>query len=137
MSTATAAGDQTHDLYSGPEQIAIEHPEADRGDIREAWQRATEMADDGHTRQEIRSELAQNLSLQGAVLTVVIAGATAYAGINVMSSMGESMSLQSGDMFYNSSEALQNGINDFFTQLPTVFVVIALVLVIGYLTIIR
>jgi len=137
MSTATAAADQPHDLHSGPEEIAVEYPEADQSEIRDAWQQATEMANAGHSREEIRDELAQDLSLQGAVLTVVIAGATAYAGINVMSSMGESMALQSGDMFYNSSQALQDGINDFFTQLPTVFVVIALVLVIGYLTIIR
>jgi hypothetical protein len=79
----------------------------------------------------------QSMNLVGAILTVVIAGATAYAGINVMSSIASSMSLSSGDMFYNSSTALQDGINSFFTNLPTVFVVIALVLIIGYLTLLR
>jgi hypothetical protein len=79
----------------------------------------------------------QSMNLVGAILTVVIAGATAYAGINVMSSIAGSMSLSQGDMFYNSSTALQDGINSFFTNLPTVFVVIALVLIIGYLTLLR
>jgi hypothetical protein len=79
----------------------------------------------------------QSMNLVGAILTVVIAGATAYAGINVMSSIGQSMALTSNDTFYNSSVALQDGINSFFTNLPTVFVVIALVLIIGYLTLLR
>jgi hypothetical protein len=47
------------------------------------------------------------------------------------------MSLQSGDMFYNASQNLEDGISSFFSQMPTVFVVIALVLIIGYLTILR
>jgi len=79
----------------------------------------------------------QSMNLVGAILTVIIAGATAYAGINVMSSLGESMALTQNDTFYNSSTALQDGINSFFTNLPTVFVVIALVLIIGYLTLLR
>jgi hypothetical protein len=79
----------------------------------------------------------QSMNLVGAILTVVIAGATAYAGINVMSSIGSTMSLTQNDTFYNSSQALQDGINSFFTNLPTVFVVIALVLIIGYLTLLR
>ncbi len=47
------------------------------------------------------------------------------------------MSLGENDTFYNSSMALQDGIESFFTNLPTVFVVIALVLIIGYLTLLR
>jgi hypothetical protein len=47
------------------------------------------------------------------------------------------MSLQQGDMFYNASQDLENGIGTFFSQMPTVFVVIALVLIIGYLVILR
>jgi len=67
----------------------------------------------------------------------VIAGAAAYAGINVMSNVSGTMSLQSGDMFYQASQNLEDGISSFFSQMPTVFVVIALVLIIGYLTILR
>jgi len=79
----------------------------------------------------------QQIGLVSAILTVVIAGAVAYAGLNVMSSIASTMSLTSGDMFYNASVSLEEGINSFFTNMPTVFVVIALVLIIGYLTILR
>jgi hypothetical protein len=72
-----------------------------------------------------------------AILTVIIAGATAFAGINVMSSITDSMSLASGDPFYTASEDLQSGVETFFSQLPTVFIVLALVLIIGYLTLLR
>lgn len=85
----------------------------------------------------VRSAINQSIDLVSAILTVVIAGATAYAGLNVMSSIGETMNLTSGDMFYNASQSLNDGISSFFTQMPTVFVVIALVLIIGYLTILR
>jgi len=81
--------------------------------------------------------LRQSMDLVSAILTVVIAGAAAFAGINVMSNVANTMSLSSGEMFYNSSQALQEGIDSFFTQLPTVFVVLALVLIISYLTILR
>lgn len=77
------------------------------------------------------------MDLVGAILTVVIAGVAAFVGINIMSSTRETTALQQGDAFYNSSNALVNGVQDFFTQMPTVFTVIALVLVISYLTIIR
>jgi hypothetical protein len=85
----------------------------------------------------IRESLHQQMDLVGAILTVVIAGAAAYAGINVMSQVGSTMSLTSNDTFYPASQALGDGIDSFFTQLPTVFVVIALVLIISYLTILR
>jgi malonyl CoA-acyl carrier protein transacylase len=102
-----------------------------------AFKTATTLLKAGHSQAEVRAELAQRMNLQGAVVTVVVAGATAFAGISVMSSIGGTLALSQGDMFYNSSEALQDGINQFFTNLPTVFVVIALVLIVGYLTILR
>jgi len=85
----------------------------------------------------VRESLHQQMDLVGAILTVVIAGAAAYAGINVMSSVGSTMQLTENDTFYTASQALGDGIDSFFTQLPTVFVVIALVLIISYLTILR
>jgi hypothetical protein len=85
----------------------------------------------------VRDTLRQQMDLVSAILTVVIAGAVAYAGLNVMSSLGETMSLTSNSTFYDSSQALESGIESFFTNMPTVFVVIALVLIIGYLTILR
>ena len=116
--------------------IATEH-NADRGSVREAYRRAATLANQGHDREEITAELQQSMNLQGAVITVVVAGATAYAGINVMNSIAGSMSLNENSTFYNSSEALESGVESFFTNLPTVFVVIALVLIIGYLTLLR
>lgn len=125
---------------TGDESIvadAIESGKATAGEVREAHQRATEMAKLGYDRDDIEAELNQRLNLQNAIITVVVGGATAYAGLNVMSSIGSSMNLSEGDMFYNSSQSLEQGIGSFFTNLPTVFVVIALVLIIGYLTLLR
>jgi hypothetical protein len=75
--------------------------------------------------------------LQGTVLTVIIGGAAAITGLNVMQSITDSMALSSGDDFYNVSTSLQDGIGTFFQQLPTVFVVLALVLIISYLVLLR
>ena len=75
--------------------------------------------------------------LQGTVLTVIIGGAAAITGLNVMQSITESMSLAIGDDFYNVSQNLQGGVGTFFTQLPTVFIVLALVLIISYLVLLR
>jgi len=119
-----------------PAEVADKH-DADTETVREAWRDATAMARAGKSRKEITAELQQSMNLQGAVITVVVAGATAYAGINVMNSIAGSMSLNENSTFYNSSEALESGVESFFTNLPTVFVVIALVLIIGYLTLLR
>lgn len=81
--------------------------------------------------------LHQQLDLVGAILTVVVAGAVAYAGLNVMSSIEGTMSLANNSTFSSASDSLTDGISTFFQQMPTVFIVIALVLVIGYLTILR
>jgi hypothetical protein len=85
----------------------------------------------------VRETLDQSVDLVSAILTVVIAGAAAYAGINVMSNIGETMALGQNDSFYTASQNLEEGVASFFSQMPTVFVVIALVLIIGYLTILR
>jgi len=85
----------------------------------------------------LRESLHAQMDLVGAILTVVIAGAAAFAGLNVMSNISSTMSLSEGDMFYNASVNLEDGIGTFFSQLPTVFVVIALVLIISYLVILR
>lgn len=111
--------------------------ESTMSEAQEAFTEAVALKQEGKSFSETKQELQQGMDLQGAVLTVVIAGATAFVGISVMSSIGESMSLTEGDMFYNSSQALQEGIQGFFTNLPTVFIVLALVLVISYITILR
>ena len=133
MSVTTANGAE---LPSGPQP--------GQGGVREYDESTAQAWLDYHDAKEgvkdadgVPATLNQSIDLVSAILTVVIAGATAYAGINVMSSIGSTMSLTQGDMFYNASQSLQSGIESFFTQMPTVFVVIALVLVIGYLTILR
>lgn len=103
-------------------------------------ERVGEVVDDYNAQQgatTLTGKLAQNVDLVGAILTVVIAGAAAYAGLNVMSNISETMTLEQGDMFYNASQNLEDGISSFFSQMPTVFVVIALVLIISYLVILR
>lgn len=132
-------GESVVDSASNKLHNTVQTAGAKKEELQRAKTVANEMAAEGHSKEEIREELEQmsGLSLQGAVITVVVAGATAYAGINVMSSIWSTMSLAEGDAFYNSSTALQDGIQSFFTNLPTVFVVIALVLIIGYLTLLR
>jgi hypothetical protein len=75
--------------------------------------------------------------LTETILTVIVGGAIAATGLNVMSSIYSTMGLGSGDAFYNASEQLQDGVATFFTQLPTVFIVLALVLIISYLVLLR
>ena len=99
-------------------------------DVKAAWREVTE-AD------SVTGMLKQSIDLVGAILTVVVAGAVAYAGLAVMSEIDSSLSLSANSAFSNASTQLQNGVETFFTQLPTVFIVIALVVVIGYLTILR
>jgi hypothetical protein len=130
---------QSHSTEPSTTRFAefAEKGSAKMAELKRAQAKANELAASGHSRGEIRAHLKQNMNLQNAVITVVVAGATAYAGLQVMSTIGGTLSLSQGDMFYNASQSLQDGISSFFTQLPTVFVVIALVLVIGYLTILR
>jgi hypothetical protein len=75
--------------------------------------------------------------LTETIITVIIGGAVALTGINVMSSITSTMGLSSGDSFYNASQELQDGVGTFFSQLPTVFIVLALVLIISYLVLLR
>jgi len=90
------------------------------------------------------SELKQRLDLVAVMVTVIIAGVVGYVGIQIMSGTAESSGM--GD--YNSDVAnntewqnttleLQGGLEQFFQQLSTVFVVIVLVVVIGYLMLLR
>jgi hypothetical protein len=81
--------------------------------------------------------LQQNFDLVAVMITVIIAGVVAYVGINIMSNTQESTNISSGDPFYTSQEDLTQGLQQFFSQLETVFVVIVLVVVISYLMMLR
>lgn len=81
--------------------------------------------------------LRQRLDLVAVMITVIIAGVVGYVGINIMSNTQETTGLQSGDPFYESEQNLTDGLQSFFSQLGTVFIVIVLVVVIGYLMLLR
>jgi ammonia channel protein AmtB len=84
-----------------------------------------------------KNSLRQRLDLVAVMVTVIIAGVVGYVGINIMSNTEQTTGLQSGDPFYNSQTNLTDGLQSFFSQLSTVFVVIVLVVVIGYLMLLR
>jgi len=81
--------------------------------------------------------LKQRLDLVAVMITVIIAGVVGYVGINIMSNTQETTGLSSGDPFYQSQQNLTDGLQSFFSQLGTVFVVIVLVVVTGYLMLLR
>jgi ammonia channel protein AmtB len=81
--------------------------------------------------------LKQRLDLVSVMVTVIIAGVVGYVGINIMSNTEDTTNLSSGDPFYNSQTNLTDGLQSFFSQLGTVFVVIVLVVIIGYLMLLR
>jgi phage tail sheath gpL-like len=72
-----------------------------------------------------------------SVLTVVIGGTAATVGISVISSVRDSVPVGSTDFANNTAAALDAGISNFFSNLPVVFTVIALVLIISYLVLLR
>jgi hypothetical protein len=88
--------------------------------------------------------LRQRLDLVSVMITVIIAGAVGYVGINIMSNTAESGGLagyasdtSNNTQWQNTTLELQNGLESFFSQLGTVFVVIVLVVIIGYLMLLR
>ncbi len=85
----------------------------------------------------MRSALKQRLDLVSVMVTVIIAGVVGYVGINIMSNTSDTTNLSEGDAFYTSQTNLTDGLQSFFSQLGTVFVVIVLVVIIGYLMLLR
>lgn len=88
--------------------------------------------------------LRQRLDLVSVMITVIIAGAVGYVGINIMSNTAESGGLDgyntdtaNNTQWQNTTLELQEGLDSFFSQLGTVFVVIVLVVIIGYLMLLR
>jgi len=92
--------------------------------------------------------LKQRLDLVAVMITVIIAGATGYVGIQIMNTTVETgtgdadPSVAEDDPanatgFDNASLDLTDGLESFFSQLGTVFVVIVLVVIIGYLMLLR
>ena len=88
--------------------------------------------------------LQQQLDLVAVMITVIIAGVVGYVGIQIMSNTAETAGLggyttdtANNTVWQNSTLQLHNGLNSFFSQIGTVFIVIVLVVVIGYLMLLR
>jgi len=87
--------------------------------------------------------LAQRLDLVSVMLTVIVAGVIGYVGINIISSTADTAGMDTTkdaanrSQWENTTLDLQQGLEGFFSQLGTVFVVIVLVVIIGYLMLLR
>lgn len=92
----------------------------------------------------ISGGLQQRLDLVAVMTTVIIAGVVGYVGIQIMSSTAENAGLgnyntdtANNTQWQNTTLELQDGLEGFFSQIGTVFIVIILVVVIGYLMLLR
>jgi hypothetical protein len=90
------------------------------------------------------SALRQRLDLVAVMITVIIAGVVGYVGINIMSSTSDTAGMgdytsdpANNTQWQNTTLDLHNGLEQFFSQLGTVFTVIVLVVIIAYLMLLR
>lgn len=88
--------------------------------------------------------LQQQLDLVAVMITVIIAGVVGYVGIQIMSQTSQNAGLgdytsdtTNNTQWQNTTLELHNGLESFFSQIGTVFIVIVLVVVIGYLMLLR
>lgn len=88
--------------------------------------------------------LKQSLDLVAVMITVIIAGVVGYVGIQIMSNTATTAGLgdyttdvANNTQWQNSTLQLHNGLESFFSQVGTVFIVIVLVVVISYLMLLR
>lgn len=90
------------------------------------------------------SGLQQRLDLVSVMITVIIAGVVGYVGIRIMSDTADSAGLgdyttdtTNNTQWQNTTLELHDGLEAFFSQIGTVFIVVVLVVVIGYLMLLR
>lgn len=76
---------------------------------------------------------ARGMDLPGAMILLVVAGVIGFVGLQVMSTVIDTSSLQSGDPLYNASEALETSVNDAWGLVGVAFIVVILAVVIVYL----
>lgn len=88
--------------------------------------------------------LQQQMDLVAVMITVIIAGVVGYVGIQIMSNTAQTTGLgdyttdtANNTQWENTTLELHDGLSSFFSQIGTVFIVIILVVVIGYLTLLR
>lgn len=73
------------------------------------------------------------MDLPGVMIVLVIAGVVGFVGLQVMSTVIDTTSLQSGDPLYNASQSLETSINDAWGLVGVAFIVVILAVIIVYL----
>ena len=73
------------------------------------------------------------MDLPGVMILLVIAGVVGFVGLQVMSTVIGTTSLQSGDPLYNASESLETAVNDAWGLVGVAFIVVILAVIIVYL----
>lgn len=76
---------------------------------------------------------AQQRDLPGVMIVLIIAGVVGFVGLQVMTTVIDSLSLTSGDPLYNASQDLQRAVSQAFGLVGVAFIVIILSVVIVYL----
>lgn len=71
--------------------------------------------------------------LPGVMIVLVVAGVVGFVGINVMSTVIETTSLNSSDPLYNASQDLQTSITDAWGLVGVAFIVVILAVIVVYL----
>lgn len=73
------------------------------------------------------------MDLPSVMIVLVIAGVVGFVGLQVMSTVIGTTGLQQGDPLYNSSESLEQAVNDAWGLIGVAFIVIILAVIIVYL----
>jgi len=73
------------------------------------------------------------MDLPSVMIVLVIAGVVGFVGLQVMSTVIGTTSLQSGDPLYNASESLETSVNDAWGLVGVAFIVVILAVIIVYL----
>jgi len=80
-----------------------------------------------------RAQMGGGMDLPGVMILLVVAGVVGFIGLQVMSTVIETTSLQTGDPLYNASESLQTSVNDAWGLIGVAFIVVILAVIIVYL----
>lgn len=73
------------------------------------------------------------MDLPSVMIVLVIAAVVGFVGLQVMSTVIDSAGLSSGDPLYNSSESLQDAVNNAWSLIGVTFLVVILSVIIFYL----
>ena len=76
---------------------------------------------------------ARGMDLPGVMIVLVIAGVIGFVGLQVMSTVIDTTSLQSGDSLYNAQDNLTTSVNDAWGLIGVAFIVVILAVIVVYL----